>query len=131
MLVISLMAGGYPKTEKTENGPLPESYSEFQVLSRGGYPKRTEQNVIDSDGTVIFTYGKLSGGSSLTKRIAVKHNRPCLHVDLDTANNPVHLIQDWLIDWDVKVLNVAGKSASKAPTIYNHVKDIIQKVLEV
>jgi hypothetical protein len=40
------------------------------------YPKRTEQNVIDSDGTVIFTHGKLSGGSDLTRKFAIKHGKP-------------------------------------------------------
>ncbi len=35
------------------------------------YPKRTEQNVIDSDGTVIFTHGKLSGGSDLTRKYSI------------------------------------------------------------
>ena len=60
--------GWLPKGRKTEDGPLPDTYADFQVMTRGGYPKRTEQNVIDSDGTVIFTYGKLSGGSLLTKK---------------------------------------------------------------
>ncbi|MDD4274779.1 MAG: putative molybdenum carrier protein [Desulfobacter postgatei] len=44
--------GWLPKGRKTENGPLSGRYTEFQAMSRGGYPKRTEQNIIDSDGTV-------------------------------------------------------------------------------
>jgi hypothetical protein len=31
------------------------------------YAKRTEQNILDSDGTVIFTFGKLTGGSELAR----------------------------------------------------------------
>lgn len=99
-------------------------------MTRGGYPKRTEQNVIDSDGTVIFTYGRLAGGPSLTKKFAVQHNRPWLHIDLDAVQNPAALIKVWAIEWDIKVLNVAGKSASKAPTIHGQVMDIIRQVLE-
>ncbi len=121
--------GWLPKGRKYEKGIVPESYTEFQVMTTGGYPKRTEQNVIDSEGTVIFTYGKLSGGSLLTKEFAIKHNRPLIHIDLDGVDNPVILIKDWLIEWDINILNVAGKSASKAPTIYNQVKEIIKQVL--
>ncbi len=47
--------GWIPKGRKAEDGTVPETYTELQELIRGGYPKRTEQNVIDSDGTVIFT----------------------------------------------------------------------------
>ncbi len=122
--------GWLPRGRKAENGTVPEKYTQFQVMTRGGYPKRTEQNVIDSDGTVIFTYGKLAGGSSLTKKFSVKNNRPWRHVDLDAVNNPTALINDWVLDWDIKILNVAGKSASKAPGIYNQVKNIIIEVLQ-
>ena len=122
--------GWLPKGRKAENGIVPETYTNFQEMTTGGYPKRTEQNVIDSDGTVIFTYGKLAGGSSLTKKFAVKNNRPWLHVDIDAVGNPVALIKDWIIEWDIKVLNVAGKSASKAPGIYDDVKNIIVGVLD-
>lgn len=115
---------------KAENGIVPEKYTQFQVMKTGGYPRRTEQNVIDSDGIVIFTYGKLSGGSSLTKKFAVKNKKPWLHIDLDALNNPVTTIKDWVVDWDIKILNVAGKSASKAPTIYNQVNAIITEVLQ-
>ena len=68
--------GWLPKGRKTENGPLPERYTGFQVMIRGGYPKRTEQNVIDSDGTVIFTYGKLTPGSLMTQKFAKQHKNP-------------------------------------------------------
>ena len=43
--------GCLPKGRKCEDGTVPLSYTEFKELVRGGYPKRTEQNVIDSDGT--------------------------------------------------------------------------------
>lgn len=127
---IGIPYGGWlPKGRKAEDGIVPETYTEFQELTRGGYPKRTEQNVIDSDGTVIFTYGKLTTGSALTAKFARQHNKPYLHVDLDENPDPVSMVKDWIIDWDIKVLNVAGRSASKAPVIYDQVKDIIKKVI--
>jgi hypothetical protein len=121
--------GWIPKGRKAEDGTVPDTYTELQELTRGGYPKRTEQNVIDTDGTVIFTYGKLSTGSALTAKFARQHNRPYLHIDLDTVSDPVMAVKDWMLDWDIKVLNVAGRSASKAPGIYDQVKDIIKRVI--
>ena len=121
--------GWLPKGRKTENSPLHERYTGFQVMTRGGYPKRTEQNVIDSDGTVIFTYGMLTTGSAMTQKFAKKHKRPCLHIDLDVVKDPAGAIKDWIEDWDIKILNVAGRSASKAPGIYDQVKDIINQIL--
>jgi len=118
-----------PKGRKAEDGIVPEKYTGFQEMTRGGYPKRTEQNVVDSDGTVIFTYGKLTTGSALTRKFAKKHKKPCLHIDLDIVKSPIAAIEDWIIEWDINVLNVAGRSASKSPGIYEVVKDIIKQIL--
>jgi len=48
-IICNVPYGGWlPKGRKTKNWPLLEGYSDFQVLAQGRYPKRTEQNVIDS-----------------------------------------------------------------------------------
>ncbi|MCP4673431.1 MAG: hypothetical protein GY857_19250 [Desulfobacula sp.] len=121
--------GWIPKGRKAEDGIIPERYTRLQEMTTGGYPQRTEQNVIDSNGTVIFGYGKLTTGSALTLKLAKQHRKPHLHIDLDIAQDAVSSIKEWIIDWDIKTLNVAGRKASKAPQIYNKVKDIIKQVL--
>ncbi len=45
--------GAIPKGILTEAGSLPEKYN-LQEMATNSYPKRTEKNVVDSDGTVIF-----------------------------------------------------------------------------
>ena len=121
--------GWVPKGRKAEDGIVPEKYTKLQEMTRGGYPKRTEQNVLNSDGTVIFGYGKLTTGSALTLKLAKQHKKPFLHIDLDIVKDHVPIIKDWIVEWDIKVLNVAGRKASKAPEIYDVVKDIIKQVL--
>ena len=117
--------GGWaPKGKKSEDGVIPEKYN-LTELTRGGYPKCTEKNIMDSDGTVIFTYGKLTTGSALARRLARKHNKPYLHIDLDVEQDPAFVLKDWLIEWDIKTLNVAGQRASKAPEIYDRVKCVL------
>ena len=121
--------GWLPKGRKTENGPQSGRYTEFQAMSRGGYPKRTEQNIIDSDGTVVFSFGTLSGGSALTRRLCQKHGRPFLYVDLGQELFPAETLKEWLNRTDIQVLNMAGSRESKHPGIYGRVFKIIQTVL--
>ena len=53
--------GWIPKGRLTENGPLPDKYK-LTEMPGSGYTLRTEQNVIDSNGTLIISHGKLSEG---------------------------------------------------------------------
>lgn len=122
--------GWIPKGRKTEEGPLPEEY-QLKEMKTASYPKRTERNILDSDGTLIFTYGKLSGGSELTAKLANTHGFPWLHVDLKNAGieEAVAMVKGWFEQNPaIQTLNVAGSRASKAPGIYEAVKEVLHKV---
>ena len=71
------------------NGTIPAKYAGLQETSSADYSKRTEANVVDSDATVVFCYGKPTGGSALTVKLAEKHSRPCLAVDLSEPRGDV------------------------------------------
>lgn len=122
--------GCVPKGRKTEIGPLAEKYI-AQEMKTGGYPRRTEQNVIDSDGTVIFSHGRLSGGSDLTRKLAVKHGKPWLHVDLavNDAEAAVSMIFLFISESRTTVLNVAGPRASSDSKIYGAVYQVMDTVI--
>ena len=66
----------------------------------------------------------------MTRKLAKQHKKPYLHIDLDIVKNNVPAIKDWIVEWDIKVLNVAGRKASKAPEIYDVVKGIIKQILK-
>ena len=85
-----------------------------------GYPKRTEQNIRDADGTVICSHGRLSGGSALTRRIAKRLGKPWLHLDLAdlSADQAADTLAEWIDRHKIEVLNVAGQSASKNERIH-------------
>ena len=110
--------GWIPKGRKTEDCILPDKY-QLQEMPTASYPKRTEKNILDSDGTLILAHGRLSGGSSLTLKIAKQHHRPRLHVDLNKTIEfeAAQLIHSWIIRHGIRVLNVAGSRASKDPII--------------
>jgi len=118
--------GWVPKGRLAEDGPVPAKYK-LTEMTTDSYQERTEQNVIDSDGTVIISRGKLTGGSAYTLKMAKKHNRPYFHVDLKQYEVlPAALeILSWLGDNNIKTLNVAGPRASKDPKIYESVKEVL------
>lgn len=129
---LSIPHGGWiPKGRLTEAGPLPESYL-LQEMPTTSYPMRTAQNIIDSDATLIFTHGKLSGGSKLTVEGAIKHNKPYLHIDLSqkTAFYFADMIRMWINDNNIKTLNVAGSRISKDPDIYDATMAVLELALK-
>jgi len=122
--------GWIPKGRLAEDGPLSAKYKLTEIPT-DSYQERTEQNVKDSDGTVIISRGKLTGGSAYTLKLAKKHNRPYFHVDLKQYEVlPAALeILSWLDDNSIKVMNVAGPRASKDPKIYKKVREVLEGVL--
>ena len=112
--------GWVHKGRKTEDGILPENY-DLQEMPTGQYSKRTEKNVLDSDGTLILSHGLLTGGSALTTGFAELHRKPWIHIDLteNEINCTADQVRKWIEKWGIQILNVAGPRASKDPMIYD------------
>jgi hypothetical protein len=121
--------GWIPKGRKTEDGVLPEKY-QLQEMPTASYPKRTEKNILDSDGTLVLSHGRLTGGSALTVKVATKHDRPWLHVDLNKTIEfeAAQSVHSWIIRYGIRVLNVAGSRASKDPKIYHATFKVLETV---
>ncbi|WP_028321671.1 putative molybdenum carrier protein [Desulfatiglans anilini] len=119
--------GWVPKGRKAEDGVIPMHY-QVREMPTDCYADRTEQNVRDSDGTLILSRGDLEGGSRLTLDLALRHERPVLHVDLARQNafQAAQAIQTFIRRHGIRTLNVAGSRASKDPEIY----DLARKVLK-
>jgi len=124
--------GWIPLGRRTEAGTLPACYL-LREMATKSYPKRTEQNVIDSDGTLIVSHGGLTGGSLLTRQLAEKHGRPVLHLDFQLMGNEDALdeARQWLRQHGIAVLNVAGPRASSDPDIYPKVKKLVIELLNL
>jgi len=131
-------SGWIPAERKWEKGRIPDKYDKFQEIDSSDYLKRTEANVVDSDATLIFTYGKLTGGSKKTMEFAKKHNKPVLHIAIDeySRNDVVNFVKRWF-EGDITkptppencVLNVAGNRESKASGIQEKVLAIMVDVI--
>ncbi len=115
-IALGIEHGGWcPRGRLAEDGVIPRRYRLRQTKS-AAYPTRTEQNVLDSDGTLILYRQRLYGGTELTRRLAEKHGKPYFLVDLKQQLDllPVHR---WIDERSIAVLNVAGPRESSAPGI--------------
>ena len=132
-LKFSIPHGGWiPKGRIAEDGPLPDKY-QLQEMPTSSYPKRTEQNVIDSDGTVIFSRGKPTGGTDYIRKMVLKHKKKLVHIDLklQTSYDAAYEILSSIEFHHIKILNVAGPRASKDPAIYNDVFKILDMAYKI
>lgn len=104
--------GGWcPKGRRAEDGPIPARYC-LQETEAANYLVRTEQNIVDSDGTVIFTLkAVLSGGSKRTAQFARKHGKPLLHLHPE-IERPADSLAGFVEAQQIEVLNVAGPRLS-------------------
>ncbi len=119
--------GWIQKGRKTQSGILPEKY-QLKELSTAGFKQRIEQNVIDSDGTVIISHGEPTGGAEYGRKMTDKHHRPCLQVDLKENSTFViaSKINMWVLENNIEVLNVTGSRVSEDSTIYKDTLDIVE-----
>jgi hypothetical protein len=122
--------GWIQKGRKTQSGILPPKYH-LKEMSTASFKDRIEQNVIDSNGSVIITHGTLTGGADYCLKMAVKHDRPYLHIDLNTLSEftAASRLNAWIRDNDIEVLNVNGSRASEDSSIYKDTMDIIESAV--
>lgn len=118
--------GGWcPKGRLAEDGVIENRYQLAETTTKN-YPQRTEKNVQDSDGTVIFTITpKLAGGSKKTAELARRHGKPCVHLHSGMYDVPAQLLR-FIAGHEIQTLNIAGSRASKEPDIYQIVKQTLE-----
>lgn len=133
-----LQTGGYmPLGWRTEYGPRPNYKEEFELeeWTTYTYEDRTKQNVLVSDGTVIF--GRRSPGSNLTEECCRVAGRPCLWVPIPIVSNSyqtsrelIERAQDafckWTKEHKIDVLNVSGNRESVNLGIEFRVTDFLE-----
>ena len=84
---------------------------------------RTAQNVRDSDGTIIIYFHELSGGTAYTVGCCIEDRQPYRSIDAAkySPEDAATLMVSFLIDHDIKILNIAGPRASEWAGAYAYV----------
>jgi len=86
-----------------------------------------ELHVVGAEGSLILNHGKLQGEWKEIRRLARKHSRPLLHVDLSQvpAFKASAMLAEWLVENRISILHVTGAEAHAAPDIYEKTLHIL------
>ena len=122
--------GWIPKDRKEEDGIIPEKYRLYEMPFTS-HTGRTEKNVLESNATLIISYGELTGEPALARKLAMKNGRNWLNIDLNMTPvvQAVSIISSWIRLYKIEILNVTGPRASKEPKIYQDTMNLLEKAL--
>jgi len=121
--------GGWcPAGRLAEDGPIRSQYNLSETPS-SAYTQRTEWNVRDSDGTVVFSIeAALKGGTKETTEFATKFDKPLLHLSrIGGPATPETELLRFIRDNQIRTLNIAGPRASAEPELAGFVREVLEK----
>jgi hypothetical protein len=106
------------KGRVNKNGIIPYHY-QLQEMSTANPFIVAAKNLLESDGTVIFSHGPLLGRARWVSQLAERHAKLWRHIDFERfepgeAATEIHI---WSHYRDIGVLNVTGTEESKDSTI--------------
>lgn len=131
-LFLEIEHGGWcPRGRRAEDGRIDSVYQLVET-DEADYAIRTEKNVLDSDGTLIFCQGPVSGGTKLTVKLARRHRKPHLIINLaadDAESQQLDHVVKWIREQNIQVLNVAGPRESTANGIGQEVEKFLVNAL--
>ena len=122
--------GGWcPNGRLAEDGVIAPHY-QLQETPGSEYVERTEWNVRDADGTVVFSMAAvLTGGSELTAQFARQYQKPILHLSAQNLESAPQQVADFIRKHHIRVLNVAGPRASTEPGVGRFVQTVLDRAL--
>lgn len=124
--------GGWcPAARMAEDGVIPARYPVAE-LAGAGYLERTQQNVADSDATLVITFGAPAGGTASTIGFCKALGRPHLIIDaaVIAPEEALRLSVDFLGNGNIRRLNVAGPRASAAPRAHAYAYALVRALCE-
>jgi hypothetical protein len=125
---LGISHGGWaPRGMRNDQGPLPAQYGLQEVLSMG-FKKAMEQNIMNSDGTLLITRGRKTVETRYAVETALRYQRQFLHVDLSqhSAFEAASLTTTWVSLQNIKIVFVTGPSAHHDAAIYDQTKKILE-----
>jgi hypothetical protein len=125
--------GGWcPRGRLAEDGAIPARYQLTETPTSDS-AERTEWNVRDSDGTVIFSVAPiLAGGSKQTAELAQQYRKPCLHLSRERDGEATAAkLREFLVKHGIKILNVAGPRQSQEPEVAGFTRNTLEQAFKL
>jgi hypothetical protein len=115
---------------RNAQGPLPERYGLKEVPALG-FKHAMEQNIINSDGTLLVTRGQKTIESRFAVETALSHQRQLLHLDLSQYSlfEAASLASSWISLQKIKILFITGPSADADPKVYGQTKKVLETTI--
>lgn len=133
-LAKGLECGGYcPEDRRAEDGMIDKKYP-LTPLIGAGYRKRTRQNVIDSDATIIIYHTQIvpKGGTELTLKTCINQHKPYLLIDMNVFS--VEQASDYVVDfikkYQIQILNFGGPRGSGIPQIHGFTQNMVELAID-
>lgn len=125
---LGIAHGGWtPRGLRNEHGPLPERYG-LQEVPALGFKHAMEQNIKNSDGTLLVTKGHKTTETRFAVETALSHQRQLLHLDLSQYSSfeAASLASSWVSLQRIKILFITGPSADIDPRLYDQAKKVLE-----
>jgi len=127
-LDLGINCGGWcPAGRLADDGPIPDRYPLTETADND-HTVRTENNVLNSDATLMINRGELHGGTLYAVELAKHRGKHWLVVDVD-APGAAFEISGWIQSNNIKTLHIGGPREVSCPGIYAAAKDLLAKVL--
>jgi hypothetical protein len=125
-----IACGGWcPAGRHADDGRIPDRYPLQETVDMD-HTVRTEHNVRDSDGTLMFYRGSLQGGTAYAVLMARHLGRPVLAVNLDDRVD-IPGIARWVAHNGIRVLHIGGQREGGSPGIYQSAHRLIGELLDI
>jgi hypothetical protein len=125
---LGLTHGGWAQRGmRNEAGAIEKRYGLTEVDALG-FKQAMEENVLNSDGTLLISRGEKTVESKYAVEMALRHKRQFLHVDLSqhSAFEAASLVSSWVSMNHVLVAFVTGPTDLQDPKIYYQGKKILE-----
>ena len=119
--------GSCPAGRFADDGPIPDRYPLLETSDRDHYV-RTENNVRDSDGSLLIYRGRLHGGTAYALEMAKQLQRPVMAVNMDEPP-PLGDVVDWIEKNRLQVVHIGGQRENSSPGIYRQASDFIRALV--
>ncbi len=127
---LGIACGGWcPAGRHADDGPIPVRYP-LEETADMDHTVRTEHNVRDSDGTLMFYRGELQGGTAYAVLMAEQLGRPVLAVNLERPPAPAE-VAAWLERNGVRRVHIGGQREKTSPGIYTASGRLIRDILRL
>ncbi len=124
--------GWIPEWRAREDEALLKRYR-MAVLEGANYVQATERNITEGDGVMVVTRGEVSGSAALHLRLAERHSRPILVVDVErtAAFEAARRAESWIREHGIRVLTVAGSAPGGDADIYDTASGIFEVLCQL